>query len=278
MADVVAIHGMLMNRRSRAEMAERWHPAMITGLENVRCDGAQNITIEYAFYGHLYNDGKAGGGPAYHLSDLEVGLERDLFVAIGAAADDGDDATAPGKVWLPNVLQRAARRIEASGTLDGPVSRVIRLVKQVGRYFHDQEFANRVHAEVDEAMARKPKVVVAHSLGSVIAYNWLRTQAPGRVPTLVTIGSPLGFRGIRLALRSDQGEAPLPWPGVKRWVNVAATEDAIAMVKCLDGMFDGKIHDELASNTRRHAHSAVKYLENLNTADAIKKALADGQP
>lgn len=285
-ADVVAVHGIFMNRGSRSQMAEQWRKAIVTGLENVRCAHAGNVTVECAFYGHLYNDGKAAGDRAYHLSDLEPGLEQELFAAIGAAAigarlSDGEaarDAAAeaagePGKLWLPDVLQRAVRRIEASGFLDGASARVIRLVKQVGRYFSDPEFAARVHDEMDKAMAARPKVVVAHSLGSVIAYDWLRRQEPGRAPALVTLGSPLGFRGIRLALHPQVDVSPLPWPGVERWVNVAATEDAVATVKLLDGLFDGKVHDESASNTRRAAHSAVRYLENGKTADAITEAL-----
>lgn len=263
-----------MNRKSRSTMAEQWRRSMVTGLRNVRFRGADAVEVECAFYGHLYNDGKAVGDRAYEVSDLEPGLERELFLAIGASGAVTPQAGGATKAWLPERVQGAVRRIEGSGTLDGVVARVIGLIKQVGRYFSDPVFAGLVHEEMDKAMATAPRVVVAHSLGSVIAYDWLRRREPGTVPALVTIGSPLGFRGIRLALAPGSDGAPLPWPGVERWVNVAATEDAIATVKVLNGLFDGEIRDESASNTRRAAHSALKYLENYKTSDAIKDALS----
>lgn len=277
MTDIVAIHGIFMHRRSRQQMQDDWRSAIIRGLQNVRAAQADEIDVECAFYGHLYNDGKAGDEVAYQLSDLEPGLEQYLFLAIAEAADE-EEAEPPGtgeaaKLWLPDRLQAAARRIERHGIFDGMSSFAIRLVKQVGRYFGDEDFGDRVREEVDEAMRTKPRVLVAHSLGSVIAYDWLRRQLTPVVPALVTLGSPLGFRGIRKALHPDLGASLPPWPGVQTWVNVAAKEDAVATVKKLDGLFVGPVFDRIASNSRRTAHSATVYLQNVHTSSALKASL-----
>jgi hypothetical protein len=279
MTDVVAIHGIFMNWLSRAEMLRVWRGAMMRGLQNVRYSQADNVVLECAFYGHLYNDGKAGAGTPYQLSDLEPGLEQDLFLAIGDAAGKDDqgkdleDAGPAAKVWLPDPFQRAIRQIERHGIFDGVSATSIRLVKQVGRYFRDENFARQVHDELAVALETKPRVLIAHSLGSVIAYNWLRRQPATSVTTLITIGSPLGFRGIRRALHAQLDQSLPPWPAVSAWVNVAAVEDAVATVKKLDGLFDGPVADRLARNSRRTAHSAAVYLQNVHTSHALRAAL-----
>jgi hypothetical protein len=279
MSDIVAIHGIFMNRRSRAEMTRVWGDAMVHGLENIRYPRAGSLEVEYAFYGHLYNDGKAAAGASYQLSDLEPGLEQEFFLAIGGAAEedvqennDAEDGQTQ-KVWLPDPLQRALRQIERHGIFDGVAATSIRLVKQVGRYFQDQGFAQQVREELSAAMETKPRVLVAHSLGSVIAYDWLRRQSATSLTTFVTIGSPLGFRGIRRALHPDLDISLPPVPGVLTWVNIAAAEDAVATVKKLDGLFEGKVTDHLARNRRRTAHSAAVYLQNVHTSMALKAAL-----
>jgi pimeloyl-ACP methyl ester carboxylesterase len=276
-ADVAGIHGIFMNRNSRSDMMRLWRDAMVRGLHNVRYARADNLVLECAFYGHLYNDGKAAAETIYNISDLDPGLEQELFIAIGESADDDEpgpeQAEVAAKVWLPDPLQRAIRRIERHGIFDGVSSTAIRLVKQVGRYFRDPDFACRVRDELAQTMEAKPRVLVAHSLGSVIAYDWLRRQPSTSVTTLITLGSPLGFRGIRRALQ-PRSETSLPlWPGVSTWVNVAAVEDAVATVKKLDGLFGGHVRDRAAGNSRRTAHSALVYLQNVHTSNALKAAL-----
>jgi hypothetical protein len=277
--DVVAIHGIAMNRRSRAEMTQVWHSALVRGLENVRYPRADGVELECAFYGHLYNDGKSAADITYQLADLNPGLEQELFQAIGDSAEkdrqtqEWGDERQSDKVWLDHPLQRALRQIERQGVFDGVASTVIRLVKQVGRYFEDKDFAQRAQDELATAMEAKPRVLVAHSLGSVIAYDWLRRQSPTSVASFITIGSPLGFRGIRKALYPDLDRSLPPWPKVPVWVNVAAAEDPIATVKKLNGLFDGSITDRPARNPRRTAHSAAIYLQNVHTATALKAAL-----
>jgi hypothetical protein len=279
MTDVVAIHGISMNWQTRSEMVRVWRDAMVRGLENVRYSRADDVVVECAFYGHLYNDGKAAAGTFYQLGDLDSGLEQELFLAIGDAAgkdDQGKDLEGddPGaKVWLPDPVQRAIRRIERHGMFDGVSSTAIRLVKQVGRYFRDEGFARQVRDELAIALETKPRVLIAHSLGSVIAYDWLRRQPAASVTTLITLGSPLGFRGIRRALYPQLEASLPPWPGVSTWVNVAAVEDAVATVKKLDGLFDGPVTDRSARNSRRTAHSAAVYLRNVHTSNALKAAL-----
>ena len=84
----------------------------------------------------------------------------------------------------------------------------------------------RMHGSVPATAREVP------AFGSVIAYEGL-CRFPHRVDTLVTIGSPLAspdliLKPLRERLRNLLGHSatgPLPWPGVKRWINVYAETD-----------------------------------------------------
>lgn len=87
----------------------------------------------------------------------------------------------------------------------------------------------KVRADIDgivrAAITPEPSVVVAHSLGTVVAYNVLRNdQRSLTVPLFVTVGCPLAIRAIRKTL------APLTDPQpVGSWYNAFDPKDIVAL-------------------------------------------------
>jgi hypothetical protein len=273
MVDIVAIHGISQHRTSRTEMHEAWRTAVVEGLRNIRSPHADSVTLECAFYGHEYNDGKSLDEPKYAAVDLDSGFEMEIVFAIeDALTDDGDESEEESKLYLPGSVQRALAAIQASGLFEGLDGVLISNVKQVHRYLEDPDFHALVVAEVEHAMSRSPRLVIGHSLGSVIAYDWLQHNSVEDPPALLTIGSPLGLAALRIRLRPPLVEPR--WPGnVRSWTNIAAGHDAVAMVKKLGPVCHPAIDDQLCTNPRRGAHSAVNYLMNVRTAHAIHEAL-----
>lgn len=77
-----------------------------------------------------------------------------------------------------------------------------------------------------------PFVVIAHSQGSMIAYDVLRqlSKADIDISLFVTIGSPLGLPPVRSVFKKWTGKSKLPFPPcVSRWINVAAYGDVVAL-------------------------------------------------
>ena len=270
MVDVVAVHGMALGRTHRSEMAELWHAALVEGLKDERSPHADTLTVECAFYSHRYHDGKDDAEEAYTGADLEAGFETKLVLAVGDALPD--DAPTNGKPYLPSSVQSALGRVQAAELFRGLDGMFISFVKQVKRYLHDEEFAAAVRQEVGRAMAAEPRVVIGHSLGSVVAYDWLRRNPVSRPTALVTLGSPLGLEAVRRRLLGHRlWDA---WPGgVTSWTNVAAREDAVAMVKELGPLYHVQVVDRLCRNPRLSAHSVRHYLSNVWTASAVIEAL-----
>ncbi|MFY3455541.1 hypothetical protein ACOTJD_02730 [Achromobacter xylosoxidans] len=80
-------------------------------------------------------------------------------------------------------------------------------------------------------LANEPLIVVAHSLGTVIALEALADFEGGCVDLLMTIGSPLSTETVA----SRMNQKARRWPAVvKKWVNIADPEDIVALHHSID--------------------------------------------
>jgi pimeloyl-ACP methyl ester carboxylesterase len=126
------------------------------------------------------------------------------------------------------------------------------------------------------------RVVVGHSLGSVVAYEALCAHPEWPVQALVTLGSPLGIRNMIFDRLNPapavgaSGEIQGRWPGeVQSWVNVADAGDVVALVKDLRSLFGSRVDCYLVHNGSR-AHDVRPYLTAAETGAAIVAGLAGG--
>jgi len=142
----------------------------------------------------------------------------------------------------------------------------------------EQSFLDRL------AAGGGPFVVIAHSQGSMIAYDVLRRldRARFHVPLFVTIGSPLGMQEVQDMLRQWTG-GTLPFPScVDRWLNVADRLDPVAFDVDLSDDFEGRIENIPRSgelgiginpDSPRHPHSGTGYLRTRYVREAVRETV-----
>lgn len=138
------------------------------------------------------------------------------------------------------------------------------------------------------AAANRPVLLLAHSMGSVIAYDslWELSHAASdssQLDLLVTMGSPLGQRYVRNRLKgaeeSDHGRYP---SNIRRWKNLAAVGDLTALDRQLANDFaemmelgllesfeDEAIYTHFRLNGVLNVHAEYGYLVNEKTARTI---------
>ena len=113
-----------------------------------------------------------------------------------------------------------------------------------------------------------PFIVIAHSQGSLIAYDVLRAlkREEADVRLFVTIGSPLGMDEVQDVLKGIGGPLRVP-ECVARWVNVAERLDPVALDPELKGEFARnargvQVEDVAVRNPdwQVNPHSATGYL------------------
>lgn len=153
-------------------------------------------------------------------------------------------------------------------------------LSQVRAYFQDRSLRQRIRERVAVNIGADTKVVVGHSLGSVIAYEVLCAQKGPPTFTLVTLGSPLGIPGLifdRLepSPAAEKTESPRgEWPrSVRAWTNICAKDDIVAAVPDLRPLFGNQIIHAMIENGAR-AHNMAHYLTDRSCGLAILDGLA----
>src|SRR5512137_1952106 len=152
---------------------------------------------------------------------------------------------------------------------------VTRLITRL--FLHDVRdflFDAERRARMEDTLRRRiaagggPFIVVAHSQGSMIAYDVLRSlkREDADVRLFVTIGSPLGMDEVQDVLKEVGGPLRVP-ECVARWVNVAERLDPVALDPELKGEFarNGRgvqVEDVAVRNPdwQANPHSSTGYL------------------
>ena len=119
------------------------------------------------------------------------------------------------------------------------------------------------------ADAPAPRVVLAHSLGSVVGYEALVAYPHIEVELFLTLGSPLGLVFDRL----DPGDGRAP-SGVKRWVNLADRGDLVAVpAGGVAARFHGVEQHRDVNVHWADFHLARHYLQTPAVADLLRPYL-----
>ncbi|MEV6425712.1 hypothetical protein [Streptomyces sp. NPDC051662] len=301
MTEVVMVHGIGPLDESPDEMRADWvgaltgtlrkagHTAHAQGLESGR------TSVSMAYYRHLFKPfepknewdcplpetlARIGGDAA---QDILGNVARHATDPIDRADADRELA-ALGKDTGPEQGVMEIFRLAVAGLAHvGPLaqsgfatlsSRGMFHLGQVAGYLGDESVRKQAVESVLACVTPRTRVVFAHSLGTVVAYEALhRVNHP--LPLLVTFGSPLGMRTIvRERLRPNPLRVP---PRLERWVNVVDRDDFIVAKLHLERLFpcDGGVFESSRKvrNPNLNPHAAVHYLGHPETALPLTEVL-----
>ena len=292
MARIVCVHGVGQQVRGEDSLAGEWALALRDGMRRVGCAESQLPRageIRCVFYGDVFRTAGrrlAVGDPWLTAADATE-FDHELLAAWWRGAAESDPRVVrPGARTLartPGGVQAALRALSGSAFFAGLADRVMLSdLQQVRRYMTDPQVRPAVLDRVAAGVGGDTRVVVGHSLGSVVAYEALCAHPEWPVRALVTLGSPLGIRNLifdRLVpapALEGAGGVRGGWPGgVRSWVNVADAGDVVAMVKDLRPLFGGEVACYLVRNGS-HAHDVRPYLTAAETGAAVAAGLATG--
>jgi pimeloyl-ACP methyl ester carboxylesterase len=175
-------------------------------------------------------------------------------------------------------VQTALRALSRSRFFAGLALRaLVSDVKQVSGYLLDPELRRAARERVAASITPDTRVVVAHSLGSVVAYETLCMLPDHPVRALVTLGSPLGIANLifdRLDPAPQAGRGVWPGPDTLVWSNIVDRGDVVALEKDLRPRFGDGVRNVVVHNGA-HAHDAAAYLTDRLTGQAIRGGLDD---
>jgi hypothetical protein len=154
-------------------------------------------------------------------------------------------------------------------------------VRDVSLYLTNTGFRSQVAERVAHTIQQQNQevAIIAHSLGTVVAYDVLSRMPDVKVSHFVSIGSPLGLKSIRKVITA--GLTELFPPNLKSWTNIYNRKDMVSAVRELAGLYpslDNRsiVDSDIGEGNWADAHSIEVYLQSKVAAKTIKKLLETG--
>ena len=284
MAIVVGVHGISQQQRGGHELARVWRDSLTDGVERATGHRAEVPEVRVAFYGDLFlPEEQVPGTKEAAAVDLLDGLGdeevaellsvvEDLPEGVLAGGEGPDKALAPTR--LPAPLRALVRGLDARFGASAGVL-LLGELRQVRRYLAEPPVTEQADARVSQEVSGQTRVLIGHSLGSVVAFEWARKNPEVPLDLLITLGSPLGLRLIRSRLdAAAAGTAAEVLPHVARWVNVYDPGDVVACACPLGPYWQGVLDEQVNNGDAPHAIS--RYLNKRQTGAPVADVLGLG--
>jgi hypothetical protein len=285
---LVLVHGRSQQGLNPAELQTIWLETLRRGAAKLNRALPNGLDVAFPFYGNKLDElAKESELPL--TTDIQtkgtstnndfLAFQAEVADAIRAGAgvtdaqvndEYGTNVTEKGPqnwAWVQAII----RAVDKHG---GGMSEyaIERLMRDVYLYTTQPGVRNEIDRIVSAALDDTPCVVVGHSLGTVVAYNILRTDARLKVQAYVSVGSPLAIRAIRDKLKP----IGFPKPAVTGWYNAYDPKDVVALYP-LDGT-NFPVNPRVENygrvlNGTDNRHGIVGYLDDPNVAKHILDAL-----
>jgi hypothetical protein len=298
---VVGIHGIAHEFLGAPDLESAWFKSLQGGLEIAGHPRIDRGDFRSVFYGDIFRpDGVRSSGvlQSSAQNDEDAIWEQELLMQWWQEAarlsmenrvindPKGEDPNIQNPVIsgsrgrMPEAAQKMLLKWMAKSRFFSKVEpgKIPMFPSQVRKFLCDLDVKQSVLKRVsDKVSPNDTRVIIGHSLGSVVAYEALCANPEWKIHTLITLGSPLGTPGLifdRLTPRPKDGSGV--WPNVQRWINIADKGDFVALRKNLKDLFspndEKAIIDHVIYNGWE-SHSALRYLTSRQAGDAIANGL-----
>jgi hypothetical protein len=296
MAPIIAVHGISQQTSGSKVIHSEWWPALCSGLE---LDGYYDLQDESKlvcpFYGHFFRKHSKSAIIATEQLEDDIELqayEKELLKLLLSGANASradkisrsfqeDDLSVESLDGVTESFQDLLRKLSKFGCLVNLAQGIPELIghdlKQVGLYLND-EMRTDIRETVIKHIQEDTKVVIGHSLGSVVAYEAL-CEHPGNVVSFISIGSPLGIEKLIFnKLKPSPINGKGKWPGkIKYWTNLAEKDDIVALEKQLNPLFGDEARKlkviDIEVDNSFDAHDARRYLTTIEAGKAVRQGL-----
>jgi hypothetical protein len=287
---LVLIHGRAQGGKDPEKLKQNWLETLRFGLGRERSAILERVNVVFPFYGDTLDGFVQELGSDIPADILVRGDPPDMdeeYKAFHAKiAEEVKQGLSIGDSQVELYLTQEARErsalnwkwvqalLRAADAIPGVSARAIEgFTRDVYVYLSVSRIRDTINRIVDTAIPTSKAIVVAHSLGSVVAYDvFQKASRSFDIPLHVSVGSPLGVGPIRRVL------APLSFPRkVGSWYNAFDERDVVALHPLDSTTFDVKPPVENYTRVRNgteNAHGIAGYLNDPTVAARIYNAIA----
>lgn len=246
--ELVFVHGRSQENKDASALKKEWIDALGVGLAKSNLDlPVPETQIRFPYYGDTLFQLSEGASIEDAAEVIRRGSETDIaekrFVL-----ELLEEIRRENGVTEEQLVEVAGAEVVERGPLNWPWVRAT--LQALDRFVPQSSsptialFTRDVYVYLTNSPVRRviedgiataitpgvETIVVAHSLGTVVAYNLLRREGHQRnwkVPLFVTVGSPLALTAIRRTLKTF---APTRTPEcVAGWLNAMDSRDVVAL-------------------------------------------------
>lgn len=267
---IIGIHG-LSNKPPPDVLEQGWKSAIIEGLATNRGIEAADINFRSVYWADVM----------YEHPDPEPDLYHKAKPAALKRYRDG---------WFDYLR---AQTLDIGGDVIDSTKRLFgfheaadlvlkKKLPDLYRYYTEQATREELRQRLREAIfdnQDKQIMLVAHSMGSIVAYDTLRLigrEAPAiSIVHLVTIGSPLGMPHVKRKIMQESHLVRTP-SIVRQWTNLADRRDPVAIDVHLRDDFEAnatgvRVVDDLVMNDWGGIHhKSYGYLRTPEFTDLVR--------
>ena len=301
---VIGIHG-LANKPEKAVLKKWWRQAIEEGLRKNQNDSDAEFDFEMVYWADqlyvnsmhqkqdFYFDQQFNDEPYVEAAKGTLKFRKDgFFDSLAAKTFDLTGET----------LDLLKSRFGFDSLADALLGK---LLKDLNLYYQNEDKKIGLRDTLKAALLAHPDrkiMLVAHSMGSIIAYDVLtllgQTDPEFKVDHFVTIGSPLGLPHVKGKIVEEfthRGTANervrTPSVVTNKWVNFADRKDPVALdvhlrddyganrdeIQCEDDLVhnDYRIKKRGKDEAVRNHHKSYGYLRTPEFSELLKSFLSD---
>lgn len=270
---VIGIHG-LSNKPEASVLEQWWREAMLEGLKKNKGIQRPSLNFTSVYWADVMYD-KPEIQPPGHADSYKPAEEGKI-----KRYDEN---------WI-DALREKARDLggdildtfKGAFGIDKTADLVLRKrLSDLSRYYQEPAIREELRRRLKDEISNHPNkkiLLIAHSMGSIIAYDVLRALGKENpqlaIEHFLTIGSPLGLPHVKLKIMEER--APVRTPTiVKRWSNLADRRDPVAVdIHLADDYGPNaaqvKVHDDLVLNDWGGInHKSYGYLRTPELSDLL---------
>ena len=269
---IIGIHG-LSNKPEPQILKEGWQDAILEGLKKNAAINLKKLNFVSVYWADVM----------YEKVDLDSkSLYKEAEVNSIKRYNDN---------WLDFIRKEASDfggdiidRIKGFYGMDPLADKILKQkLNDLFQYYNDENKRNELRNRLIEQIEKNKEsriMILAHSMGTIIAYDVLREL--GRkdqkltIDHFVTIGSPLGMPHVKYKIAKENALVRTP-SIVKKWTNFADKRDPVAIDPHLSDDYkpndsDVQVKDDLVLNDWGGInHKSYGYLRTPEVTDVIKK-------
>ena len=285
---LVLVHGRSQQGLNPVDLQSTWLETLRRGAAKINRALPERLDVAFPYYGDkldelaraldlpLTTDIQAKGSAVnedflnFQAEVAEAMRQRAGITDAQVQEEFGANTTERGPqnwAWVQAIIRAIDRN--AGGVSQSVIENIMRDVYLYTTRAGVRDVVDRI---VGPAVNETPCVVIGHSLGSVVAYNILRTDRRAlNVKAFITVGSPLAIRAIRDQLRPIGFPAP-----AKAWYNAFDPKDVVALYPLDAANFP--VHPAVENyakvlNPTDNRHGIIGYLDDADVAKHVLDAL-----